>query len=296
MIIDIHAHVYAFPKLRYPEPNSTTFLSAAEQIVIMDRKGVDRAVILPLVSPVPVADPQSVGEVLYICEQYPGRFIPFCNLEPRIGKRPERVTSEDYRWKLEQYRELGCRGLGELTTRVPFDDPYLLALFAACEQVGMPVTFHTTTPDRDSYGVLDEIGLPRFERVLQQFPRLPFLGHSQAFWSEIGGGLTPQEKGGYPKGPVRPGGRLPELFRKYPNLYGDLSAGSGLNALTRDPEHAFAFLEEFQDRLLLGLDYCSVRNNMQHIEWLSAQRDAGRIRPDVCAKILGGNAVRLLGL
>ncbi len=295
MIIDIHAHVYAFPKLR-ARPEATTFMSAEQQIAVMDAKGVDQAVILPLTSPVPGAEPQSLGEVLLVCGRYPGRFIPFCNPEPRLGKRPEKTTANDFRFWLEQCRDFGCRGVGEVTARIPFDDPRALALFEACEQVGLPVTFHTTTPGTDSYGLLDDIGLPRFEQVLRHFPKLVFLGHSQAFWSEIGGGLTAAEKGGYPPGPVKPGGRLPELFRRYPNLYGDLSAGSGLNALRRDPAHAFAFIEEFQDRLLLGLDYCSVTNDMQHIEWLTAQRDAGHIRPEACEKILGRNAARLLGL
>ncbi|MFA6928952.1 MAG: hypothetical protein WCT05_01395, partial [Lentisphaeria bacterium] len=36
----------------------------------------------------------------------------------------------------------------------------------------------------------------------------------------------------------------------------DLSAGSGCNALTRDPDFAFQFLEEFQDRLFFGTDVC----------------------------------------
>lgn len=295
MIIDIHAHVYAFPKLR-ARPETTPFMSAKQQIALMDAKGVDKAVILPLANSVPGAEPQSLGEVLLVCERYPGRFIPFCSPDPRIGKRPEKVTANDFRFWLEQCRDFGCRGVGEVTARIPFDDPRALALFAACEQVGLPVTFHTTSPEIDSYGLIDDIGLPRLEQVLRHFPKLIFLGHSQAFWSEIGGELTAAEKDGYPPGPVKPGGRLPELFRRYPNLHGDLSAGSGLNALRRDPAHAFVFIEEFQDRLLLGLDYCSVNNDMQHIEWLTAQRDAGNIRPEVCEKILWRNAARVLGL
>ncbi|MEZ5278121.1 MAG: amidohydrolase family protein, partial [Opitutaceae bacterium] len=39
------------------------------------------------------------------------------------------------------------------------------------------------------------------------------------------------------------------------NLYADLSAGSGLNALKRDPAHAAGFLNRFADRLLFGRDY-----------------------------------------
>ena len=45
------------------------------------------------------------------------------------------------------------------------------------------------------------------------------------------------------------GGRVPELFAKYPNLYGDLSANSGSRAIMRDPEFGLWFLETYADRL-----------------------------------------------
>ena len=37
------------------------------------------------------------------------------------------------------------------------------------------------------YGVVDEFGLPRLEYVLDRFPALKVLGHSQRFWSLISG-------------------------------------------------------------------------------------------------------------
>lgn len=37
-------------------------------------------------------------------------------------------------------------------------------------------------------------------------------------------------------------------------MHGDLSAGSGLNALTRDEDHAKDFLERHQNKLLYGSD------------------------------------------
>jgi predicted TIM-barrel fold metal-dependent hydrolase len=134
------------------------------------------------------------------------------------------------------------------------------------------------------------------EGVLKKFPKLKFFGHSQGFWSEIGGGLTLQEKNGYPTGKVKEGGAIPRLMREYPNLYGDISAGSGLNALQRDPEHAWRFIDEFQDRLLLGLDYCSPTNNMQHIEWLTKAKDDNNISPEVYEKIMWKNINRGLNL
>jgi hypothetical protein len=49
------------------------------------------------------------------------------------------------------------------------------------------------------------------------------------------------------------------LLRQYPNLWADLSAGSGLNAISRDPAFGRAFLLEFQDKLLFGRDYFDTR-------------------------------------
>ena len=294
MIIDVHAHVFAFPKIKLP--GSTTFMSAEDQIAVMNAKGVDKAIILPVNNSETPAEHQSLGEVLYICEKYPGRFIPFCNVDPRLPRRPDLIKLEDFTFLLEQYREYGCKGLGEFTARMYWDNPSVLLLLEACEKVGFPVTFHTITAEVNSYGLIDEIGLPRLEKVLGKFPNLKLFGHSPGFWSEISGEVTPAEKNDYPKTPVKPDGRLKDLMRRYAGLYGDLSAGSGLNALTRDPVHAYEFIDEFQDRLMLGLDYCSVRNNMQHIEWLSSARDAGHINPEAYEKIMWQNINKAINL
>ena len=291
MIIDVHAHVYARPLI--PKANGLTFMSAEQQLQRMDEKGIDKAVILPLNSADGPAERQSMGEVLSICERYPGRFIPFCEIDPR---RHDWHTVDDFLWGLEFYQKAGFVGFGELTCRLPFDDPKLMALFGACERIGFPVTFHTSPPEKQTYGVIDTLFLPRFERVLQSFPDLVFFGHSGSFWSEISGDLSADQKEGYPKGPIAPGGTIPRLLRQYPGLNCDISAGSGFNALTRDPEFTWGFIEQFQDRILLGLDATDVELDFQHIEWLTQARNDGHITTDVLDKILWRNANRLIGL
>ena len=54
---------------------------------------------------------------------------------------------------------------------------------------------------------------------------------------------------------VTAGGLTDRLLSDYPNMFGDTSAGSGLNALTRDPDHAREFLARQQDKLLFGSDW-----------------------------------------
>ena len=293
MIIDVHSHVYARPLLSKPGQPDLTFLSVEQQIQRMDEKGVDIAVVLPLNSAEAPGERQSPGEVLCICQQHPDRLIPFLDLDPR---RPDWRDTGHFTWALELYRDAGFKGVGEMTARLPFDHPKMMAFFGACEKVGFSVTFHTSPQEVVTYGIIDELGLPRFEKVLQAFPELKFFAHSASFWSEISGDLTADTKEGYPNGPVAPGGTVVRLLREYPSLNGDISAGSGFNALTRDPAFAYEFIDEFQDRLMLGLDHTDMSIDFQHIEWLTAQRDEGHITTEMLEKILWRNANRLIGL
>ena len=80
-----------------------------------------------------------------------------------------------------------------------------------------------------------------------------FLGHAQSFWGEISGDGK-AETDYYPSGKVVEGGKLIRLLETYPNLYCDISAGSGRGALSRDPEFAAKFLDTYQDRVLFARD------------------------------------------
>jgi len=85
-------------------------------------------------------------------------------------------------------------------------------------------------------------------------------------------------------------------MRKYPNLYGDFSAGGGHNALAHDREHAVWFLSEFQDRLLFGTDICAPDTPTPLVDFLIRLRESGRIGEKVFQKVARENAIRLLGL
>ena len=295
MIIDIHAHVYADPKIQRL-PGVTTYMSITEQLAVMDRLGIDKALVLPLNNPETSGENQSLGEILSICRDHPDRFIPGCNIDPRLCCLPTGPPARHFEFLLSQYKQFGCKALGEVACHLYWDDPIVLALLEAAQNVQLPVTFHTTAPGVDDYGLIDDLGFPRFEQVLKKLPDLPFLAHSTGFWGEISGDATIADKARYPAGPVAPGGAVTRLMRQYPNLHGDISAGSGLNALARDPQHAYKFIDEFQDRLFLGLDYCSVANDYRHLQWLQAARDAKHISRQVYEKITGRNADRLLQL
>jgi hypothetical protein len=123
------------------------------------------------------------------------------------------------------------------------------------------------------YGLYDDSGLPQLEKCLQRFPGLTILGHGAAFWSEIGQLEAINDRGGYPNYPIKNEGRVPELLRKYENLWGDISAGSGYNALACDREYAIKFLTEFQDKLCFGTDICYAIQAIRLPKFLKQLRD-----------------------
>ncbi|MBS3762979.1 MAG: amidohydrolase family protein, partial [Planctomycetes bacterium] len=106
----------------------------------------------------------------------------------------------------------------------------------------------------------------------------------------------PGDRYGYPQYPVDEEGVVPELMRRYPNLYGDLSAGSGHNALARDLDYAVEFIEEFQDRLLFATDICAPDTGTPLVDLLCNLRDENRISEGVFDKIARENAIKLLEL
>ncbi len=291
-LIDIHVHtIEEAGILRHL---GDTFATPEELIAMYDQLGIEKGVLLPLVSPEGVYDTVTNREIQRIVQRYPDRFTWFCNIDPRHAFN---TPDTDFTYFVNYYKSLGAKGVGEITANLPMDDPRLESLYSACEQAGMPITIHIGVENYD-YGLVDSLGLPKLEQLLKKFPKLIVLGHSQRFWSEIGGDVTEELRGRNPKGPVAPGGRVVELMRRYPNLCGDLSAGSGCNAMMRDPDFGYAFMEEFQDRLFYGTDICAP-GDINHIRvkmgpFMEEGVAAGKLSRAAYEKIGRLNALRLL--
>ncbi len=295
--IDMHAH--AVSSHGYPHPRGDFWPMPEELLVMYEKIGIERAVLMPLITTEFYFEPTTNREIMAMAERYPDSFSWFCNIDPRQGSHSPKTNFTPV---LEHYKALGAKGVGEVCANLHFDDSMSMNLFYHCEQCGLPVTFHIGNKGGD-YGLVDEFHLPRLETVLKTFPGLKLIGHSQKFWAEISGDLTPETRGGYPTGKVTPGGRVPELLAKYPGMYADLSAGSGANAIMRDPEFAYKFLEEFQDKLLYATDICT--NDFERIKddpmvrlasFLDDAVDNGYISEAAYYKICRGNAEKLLGL
>ena len=288
MFIDIHAHAYLFDAP--PQDGRTTFCRPEEVLRRYDELGIEKGVLLPLIGPETYL-PQSNQEVMEICRRHPDRFVPFFNIDPRGIDNDD---DTDFSVWIDWFKARGCLGVGEFMPNMHFRDPRVMNLFRQFEKAELPVIFDDTVRVNFQYGLVDDPGLPQLDYVLGTFPKLILLGHGPAFWSEIGALEKIDDRGGYPKYPVRAEGAVPALFRRHPNLWGDLSAGSGYNALARDPDYAAKFLAEFQDRLCFGTDICRADQELPLAAFLLDLRKKGALSETAFAKIARENARRLL--
>jgi predicted TIM-barrel fold metal-dependent hydrolase len=195
----------------------------------------------------------TLNDLLITRDRYPDRFIVGYCPHPCVGEAPKLFEAA--------YHMHHVRICAEWKFRIPFDDPRSLELFHAAGRLNCPVVLHLDVPYlKNAEG--KRVYQPQWyggtvanlERALQECPETTFIGHAPGFWREISGDADDAQSF-YPTGKVTPGGRLYDLFDKYTNLYADLSAGSGKNSLSRDPEHAVKFVNRYADRLLFARDY-----------------------------------------
>lgn len=294
MIIDCHTHI---GDLRRALALDKTPVTPETLVARLDEEGIDRAVVLPLWPnpegihlPYLFSERRDLVSQILAAAEHADRLILFGNLDPRMGGNS---ADADYSYALERFVAMGCVGIGEVTANLPADDPRVVNLFRQCGAWRLPVLIHSTGPGEGYYGLIDPPGLPNLERLLQQAPETTVIGHGPGFWSEIA--PVDGHKSGYPAGPIAEGGALPRLLRTYPNLYADISAHSGYNALTRDPAFGVAFLREFADRVLFGTDVCfgGPEDRMPHLGLLRGLLESGAIDAALLRRITAEN---LLGI
>lgn len=297
MFIDIHSHAYRIrpPKYGFQTPD--------ELLARYDKMKVDMAVLLPIVSP-EIYFPQAVEDILEMCDDHPDRFIPYCNVDPRSYYNSPYSPFDKI---LEHYKDLGCKGVGEIMPAMPLDHPMVQNLFRCADKVGLPVVYDGTSQKSGDFGIYDDPGLPMLENTLLEYPTLKIFGHGPVFWNEISRLETVAQRGVYfspygkqymnlPDGPVYEEGTVPKLLRKYPNLHGDLSDPTAYNAIARDVDYGPRFLTEFEDRLYFGTDMCGKDMPVELDGLLIHWRETGRISETTFRKIAYENAEKLLGL
>ena len=286
--IDLHLHL-SFHSL--PKGDKMSVSSYREMLPHLKKLGIEKGVLMSS-GETPSLLPIGTNEENYrIVSADPEHYAWMCNLD--YDGNPETIYD-----RLLACKEKGAVGIGELIINRRLDDPFFHRLFEAAGRLKLPVTFHMSPEVGYSYGVVDEPGLPLLEDCLRCHPDTLFLGHSQTFWIEISADAPVDKEGRnrWGEGPVLPGGRVPQLFAKYPNLYGDLSANSAGCAMMRDPEFGLNFLETYSERLFFATDMVNTEMIFPLGQWLDEQAGAGKLTRAAYENICFKNAKRVFGL
>lgn len=224
----------------------------------LDREGVDYAVALAEISYASTIYPNN-EDVVEFCQGTP-RLIPFCHINPFLVGRPAQLLERCV-------KELGFKGLKLHPTFNLYypNDSLIYPVYAKAEELGIPVVIHTGSStlagSRLKYG--DPLCL---DDVAVDFPRLRIIqAHGgRGFWYD----------------------RALFLTRLHENLYVDVSGLPPHRLLAYYPD-----LEKSADKVLFGSDWPgpSIKANLEAIRALPIGENAKE-------KILGGNAMRILGL
>ena len=215
---------------------------------------------------------------LRLAKERPDLFAAGANEVPDL---PDAVAT------IEKALKAGAVVIGEQKFGVECDSPEMQKLYALAQAYDVPILMHWQHTTYNS-------GFGRFPAMLEKYPKVRFIGHAQTWWANIDRDHRDQSVL-YPKGKVTPGGLTDRYLSDYPNLYGDLSAGSGQNALSRDEDHAHEFLRRHQSKLLFGSDCTDTVGRGSGCIGAGTIALIRKLAPkDVVHKLLYENAKRIL--
>jgi uncharacterized protein len=260
----------------------------------MDGCGVSHAVLR--------ARAGAAEQIAGIRAKYPGKFVWTASVDAASPDAEALLTTA--------VKAGGASGFGEIKSHVEADGPELRRLYALAAELGVSIMVHfQEVPHFEGEGVF-ATGFKRFEAMLKTYPKTRFIGHADAFWANVSADYANDVD--YPSGPIRRGGITDKLLGDYANLYGDLSANSGNNALSRDAEFTRDFLARHQDKLFFGSDCACADGRGAGIAQANnpgARRLAGKCvaretlallrrstTPDVFRKLAWNNAARTFAL
>jgi predicted TIM-barrel fold metal-dependent hydrolase len=208
---------------------------------------------------------QSVDDAKRFMAQEPTRFAGYSVSTD--------VTASDAVQLLTAAVKAGAQGFGEVKYHVAADGPEMRRLYAAAAELNVPITLHfQEVPHTPAEGVFNT-GFKRFDKILKGFPKTRFIGHCDAFWANVSADYADDVD--YPRTRIVRGGITDKWLSDYPNLFGDLSANSGNNALRRDPSFTADFLKRHREKLIFGSD-CACSDG--HGAGISQQGNPGAAR------------------
>lgn len=222
-VFDLHFHMRAQP---------------ASNIAHLDGAGITKANLLTRGG--------AVDQVKALLAAAPGRFTWFNSYD---------VTRPDAETVLTQAVKAGAQGFGEMKFHVAADGPELRRAYALAADLRVPILIHFQEVDHfPNEGTWSTGYAKTFESILKAYPKTTFIGHADAFWANVSADY--RNEAAYPTGPIARGGVTDKWLGDYPNLFADMAANSGNNAMSRDPSFTADFLTRHQDKLLFGSD-CS---------------------------------------
>jgi predicted TIM-barrel fold metal-dependent hydrolase len=225
----------------------------------LDQQGVDYAVALAETNPL-ITGTSPNERVAEFCRAS-DRLIPFANINP--------YTTADLASELRHcVNDLGCRGLKLYPTyqHFYFNESRLYPLHDEAQRLGIPIMIHTGSSV--FRGARLKYGDPLYvDDVVVDFPELTvIMAHSgRGFWYDAAFFLAQLHKNVYMEITGLPPLKLPDYFPR---------------------------LERNADKIIFGSDWpalTDIRGNVSAVRSLP-------LKEENKAKILGGNAARLLGL
>jgi predicted TIM-barrel fold metal-dependent hydrolase len=213
-----------------------------------------------------------------IAVKNPRNYVHFAN---EISDHPECIAT------IETFLKKGAVGIGEQKFRVECDSKHIQRIAELAQEYDVPVLMHF---EHGNYNT----GIDRFHTILEKFPKVNFIGHAQTWWGNID--KKHDQTVMYPKGSVTPGGISDRLMGDYPNMFGDLSAGSGLNALIRDEAHTVKFIHRHREKLIYGSDCNDIIGRGPSCSGSRAIGTIRRLIPDtkIQNKLFSGNIRRIV--
>jgi predicted TIM-barrel fold metal-dependent hydrolase len=281
-IIDIHQHT------NYHKRGN------AELIAHQKAMGVTQTILLPSGSSVNRA---STGDgklnglggvfaggndsVLAIARERPKEYLFAAN---EVTDLPEAAA------EIARFIDMGAILIGEQKFGVECDSPESQVLYKLAAERGVPILLHF------QHGTYNR-GYERLHTMLEKHAKTIFIGHAQTVWANIDKNHTDQ-KVLYPKGKVTPGGLTDRYLADYPNMFADMSAGSGLNALLRDEDHTRGVLDRHQAKILYGSDCADAVGTGSACQGSQTIAAIRKLAPNKAAerKILYENAKKLFNL
>ena len=133
--IDMHTHIGT-------TWNGNKELTPKGLLDWMDEHDFEKSVLLPLVSPESSSFLLLTEPALKAAKDHPDRFIPFCSIDPRTSVRG---GLKGFISVIEAWVDKGAKGFGEHKVGLDFADPLMMTIYAACQEIGIPLLFHMDT-------------------------------------------------------------------------------------------------------------------------------------------------------